>query len=300
MNYCIFHVEGGLGKNVAATAVAKAIKQKHPDRELIVVCSYPEVFMHLPYVYRVFRIGTTPYFYQTYIEGQDSLIFKHEPYFTTDHIYKRKPLIQNWCELYGLDYHGQMPELVITKRFKDFVAVKYKRDKPIMIIQSHGGMLQGQSLHYAWTRDIPQALLSYITAVFLKDYHIIQVCRSVENVVLGAEGLFQPIPNLELFALLQMSTNRLLIDSCLQHAAAALNLPSTVLWIGSPPTVFGYSMHQNIKADEPMNKPKLPDSYLFDYDFEGKLHDYPYAANQDPFGSPQTIITAVNTLKSIS
>ena len=41
MNYSIFIVEGGLGKNVAATAVARCIKNNFPDRELIVVCSYP-------------------------------------------------------------------------------------------------------------------------------------------------------------------------------------------------------------------------------------------------------------------
>ena len=101
--FAIFHIEGGLGKHVAATAVAKCIKNNHPDRHLIIVCAYPEIFLNLNWVDRVYRIGNTPYFYQDYIENSDFLIFKHEPYFTTEHINKTLPLIENWCKLYNLE-----------------------------------------------------------------------------------------------------------------------------------------------------------------------------------------------------
>jgi hypothetical protein len=79
---------------------------------------------------------------------------------------------------------------------------------------------------------------------------------------------------MELFSLLLFSQKRLLIDSCLQHAAAALNLPSTVLWIGTSPKVFGYNIHTNIIAEIPTTV-KLPDSYLFDYNFNGMVHECP-------------------------
>ena len=283
MKYSIFHVEGGLGKNVAATAVAKAIKNNHPNRELVVVCSYPEVFLHLPFVHRVFRIGTTPYFFQEYIEGKDSLIFKHEPYFTADHIYKKIPLIENWCNLYGLKYDGEMPELNISKRIQEVARRKFGRQKPIMLLQTNGGMLQGQTFNYAWTRDIPFAISQAVVNKFQQKYDILQVCRNQDNVVAGAIGIFEPMSNLELFSLVLMSEKRLLIDSCLQHAAAAFEVPSTVLWIGSPASVFGYKLHNNIQAAKPKHNPKLPDSYLFDYDFEGKMHDYPYGEKEQLF-----------------
>jgi len=35
--YLVFHIEGGIGKNIMATAVVKAVKKQHPDREIIVV-----------------------------------------------------------------------------------------------------------------------------------------------------------------------------------------------------------------------------------------------------------------------
>ena len=69
--YSIFHIEGGLGKHVLATAVARCIKNNHPERELIVVCAYPEVYLNLDFVGRVYRLGNTPYFYDDYINEKD-------------------------------------------------------------------------------------------------------------------------------------------------------------------------------------------------------------------------------------
>jgi len=88
-----------------------------------------------------------------------------------------------------------------------------------------------------------------------------------------------------------MSDKRLLIDSSLQHVAAALNLPSTVLWIGTSPNVFGYDIHTNIvgKLSEDV---KLVDSYLFDYNFNGIIHECPIFNddNDEPMFNIQEII----------
>ena len=283
MSYALFHVEGGLGKNVAATAVARCIKNNHPNRDLIIVCSYPEVFLHLNFVSKVFQLGNTPYFYRDYIEGQDTLIFKHEPYFTSDHVYKKKSLIENWCSLYGLKYAKEMPELNVTRRISEMIEIKYKRNKPILLMHTNGGMFQGQPLNYSWTRDMPKALGQSIVNALSGKYHIMQVCRNEFNILDGVEPINAQMSNLELFSLLLLSEKRILIDSCLQHAAAALDLPSTVLWIGSPQKVFGYKMHTNISAKAPLNSPKLPNSYLFDYTFDGNIHEYPYNADENMF-----------------
>jgi hypothetical protein len=272
--YAIFHLEGGLGKHVLATAVAKCIKNNHPDRELIVVCAYPEIFLNLDFVDRVYRIGMTPYFYDDYIKNYDSLIFKHEPYFTSDHINKKLPLIVNWCKLHGLEYNNEQPILSFNLRQQQIAHVKWKREKPVMVIQTNGGPLQDQQYPYSWTRDIPHDIAQHIVNHFSNYYHIIQICRDQANALQNVEAHFEPMSNMELFSLLGYSQKRLLIDSCLQHAAAAMNLPSTVLWIGTSPKVFGYNMHNNIVAELPETV-KLPDSYLFDYSFNGVTHECP-------------------------
>jgi len=272
--YSIFHIEGGLGKHVLATAVAKCIKNNHPNRKLIVVCAYPEIYLNLGFVDRVYRIGMTPYFYEDYIKDKDSLIFKHEPYFTSDHINKKLQLIVNWCKLFGLDYNNETPEITFNLRQQQIAKNKWQREKPVMVIQTNGGPLQDQPHPYSWTRDIPYNVAQEIVNHFSQYYHIIQICRDKSNVLTGVEAHFEPMSNMELFSLLAFSQKRLLIDSCLQHAAAALKLPSTVLWVGTSPKVFGYNIHNNIVAQLPETV-KLPDSYLFDYNFNGSVHECP-------------------------
>ena len=91
--------------------------------------------------------------------------------------------------------------------------------------------------------------------------------------------------NLELFAVLGKVKKLVLIDSCLQHAAAAFNIKATVLWIGTSPTVFGYSIHNNIKPKIPQKANQLIGSYLFDYQFENNPHECPYINVADFFSS---------------
>lgn len=272
--YSVFHIEGGLGKHILSTAVAKAIKNNFPDRRLIIVCAYPEIFVNLDFVFKVYRLGITPYFYQDFIENKDTLIFKHEPYFTTEHIHKKLPLIENWCKLYNLDYKGEKPQLEFNIRQQQFGINKWKRERPILVIQTNGGPLKGQNLPYSWSRDLPNFISQQIVNFFKEHYHIIQICREESQIILGVnEAHFQEMSNMELLSLLLVSHKEILIDSSLQHASAALGKKSVVIWIATSPKIFGYGNHINIVANLP--KIKLPDSYLFDYDFTGKLHECP-------------------------
>ena len=291
--YSIFHIEGGLGKHIAATAVAKCIKNNHPDRELIIVSSWPQIFINLSFVDRIYRIGHTPYFYRDYIENKDSLIFKHEPYFTTSHIHKQKPLIENWCELYGLNYNFEQPELEfnLIEKYKSGLGFRY--DKPPMVIHSNGGMFQPEnSLPYRWTRDMPFPLVQALTNIYSPNYTVYQVARPNSLIANGAIAINQLLDIMEYLSILLHSKKRILIDSSLQHAARALNLPSTVLWIGTSPKVFGYNFHNNIQAIPPIHN-SLPDSYLFDYNFEGLPYEYPYKESDDIFDINK-IIQSVN------
>jgi hypothetical protein len=291
--YTIFHIDGGIGKHIAATAVARCIKNNYPDHKLIVVCAWPSIFINFDFVHRVYKTGITPYFYQDYILNQESLIFKHEPYFTTDHIHQTKNLTINWCDLYNLKYNNEQPELLFNLREKQLSNVLWPiNNKPTMIMQTSGGLYNSdKSFHYKWTRDMPIGIINKLCEEFGEYYNILQVTRP--NCPLGYNAT--PITNeynpLELCTILFNTQKRILIDSMLQHAAAALQLPSTVLWIGTNPKIFGYDIHDNIVANQ---KPqfKLPDSYLFDYNFEGITHECPYL-NEDEMFNIDTIISSI-------
>lgn len=285
--YSIFHVQGGLGKHIAASAVAKCIKNNHPSRKLIVVCVYTDVFMNLPFVDRVYQLGNTSYFYQNYIENRDSLIFHNEPYFTTDHIHKRLPLIQTWCKMYDLKYNGEKPELIFNSLQKKISKdVWNKGDKPVMVIHTNGGLISQDAKPYMWARDMPFDVAQQIVDKYHKKYTIYQCTKLNSPKLINASQIQfdenMQLSTLEFLSVLIHSKKRILIDSSLQHAAAALKLPSVVLWNGTSPKVFGYDMHTNIETAKPQNF-KLPGSVYFDFDFNGPEHEYPFSENDDLF-----------------
>ena len=74
----------------------------------------------------------------------------------------------------------------------------------------------------------------------------------------------------------------------MQHAAAALRKPSTVLWNGTSPKIFGYEMHDNICTQIPYEF-KLPGSSLFDFDFNGVEQEYPFDDDQEIFDFDKVI-----------
>ena len=273
--YSVFNPEGGLGKIVASTAIVTAIKKQYPDRKLIVVSPWPEPFINNPNVYRVYRSGNTPYFYRDYVQDKDTIFFKGEPYFSTGHILKQRHVVESWCELFKLEYDNESPQLFFNPRELTYVTNKYVSDKPIAILQTSGGMYRSDSA-YSWTRDLPPGQAQEIAnGLIQQGYNVIQVCGD-KGYKLQNVSVLPEVPKRELLSLLTISKKRILIDSCLQHAAAALGLPSTVCWIGTSHITFGYNIHRNIYPIVEPTSDTLFDSFLFDYDFNGPVVQYPF------------------------
>ena len=291
--YVVWHIEGGLGKNIAATSLLSSIAKKHSDRKFIMVASYPEIFLNFPEIHRVYNVGSTPYFYQDYIEGKDTIVYRQEGYYQNGHINKEHHLIQSWCELLDLEYTKQTP-VILPNMVQANLMNKWVRNRPVMVIQTNGGPLQDHK-PYSWTRDIPPYIAQELVNHFSQDYHIIQICRNESQVIPGTEAIFQPLSNFDLISILAVSEKRILIDSSLQHAASALNLPSTVLWVGTSYKIFGYDLHTNIVANSPKHKPKLIDSYLFDYNFEGWAEQCPYDNPLEMFDLEKIIKSTINS-----
>jgi hypothetical protein len=89
------------------------------------------------------------------------------------------------------------------------------REKPILLLQTNGGPLEGQTYGYSWTRDMPYDVALEIANKHRNTHHIIQICRPDSQAIPGAEVASQPLSNMELFALVIASDKRVLIDSCL-------------------------------------------------------------------------------------
>lgn len=291
--YLIWHVQGGLGKNVAATALCKDIKEKYSDRQFILVCSYPEIFLNLPYIDKVYPMDKLTYFYETYIKDKDVIIFKQEPYCQTGHITQENHIIKSWCEILDIEYKNQQP-LLIANYAQSSLLSKYYREKPILLLQTTGGGITPppnySEVPYSWSRDIPQELAIEITNHYKSTHHIFHITKPSGYILQDVERIDNFLSPMELFSLLVVSKKRILIDSALQHASAALNLPSYVFWIGTSPNVFGYKIHTNIVA----NKPKIFNQLIYSYDSNFNLA---YNDIECPYFSPEDIFNVKETLK---
>lgn len=273
--YAVFNVEGGLGKIIASTAIAEIIKTNYPDRKLIVVTPWPEPYLNNPFVERVYRSGNHPYFYRDYILNKDTIIFKGEPYYTSDHIQKKKHIILSWCELFRLKYNNEKSRLFFNPVELATVSMKYgSRPKPILLFQTSGGMY-GHQNNYCWTRDVPPGQAQQLANILSQKYHIIHITRANGYKLQNVEYVPE-ITKRELMSMCLVSQKRLFIDSCMQHAAAALGLQSTVLWVGTSHINFGYTFNTNIYPNAKKSNDHMIDSVLFDYAFDGFTHEFPF------------------------
>jgi ADP-heptose:LPS heptosyltransferase len=276
----IFDIQGGLGKNIMATAVLKALKKQNPDAAIIVTTSYPDVFANNPNVSKVLMHGSNSGLYRDYVLNQDAKVFITDPYTCSAYLTESESLFETWCKLCEVPYDGEMPEIFISKAEMEYFAPFYKLEKPIMVIQPNGGP-ENQALKYNWVRDIPEKTMRKIIDHYKKEYTIVHVKREDQptfaNTIAALDG-FRSIA-----VLLMLSKKRLLIDSSVMHIAAALGLPSTVCWIGTSPKVFGYEGHENILANEP-NKPiHLDHFYLQKFPLFDDISKCPYEELSDIF-----------------
>lgn len=283
--YILFQIDGGIGKCVAGTAVCKALHKKYPDHKLIVISGYPDVFIGNPNVYKTLSLGTAFYFYKDYMENKNTKVFLHNPYLEGDYIYENKHLIQIWCEMFGLTWQGETPELFLTKREEEFFQKNFKTEKPPLFLQTNGG--GPTDVKYSWARDIPNSLANAIVKEFSDEYTICHVRRddqiAIPNTV-HIKGSFR-----EIVAVAMLSKKRVLMDSFLQHACSALNLPANVLWITNNPKVLGYDIHNNIKANPFTREPDLRQSYISKFNIGGDPMEFPYNHEGEIFDTEEVI-----------
>jgi hypothetical protein len=284
-NFIVLSINGGIGKNIAATALAKAIKLKYPNHNLIILSGWKDVWMYNPYVYRSYSYNAAPYFYVNYIKDKDVKIFSLEPYQTEGYILKKEHLLKSWFELCGLEYKGEMPELFFNQREIEFVSNNITKKDPILLIQTHGGAQT--DLKHSWMRDLPIEVAQKVVNHFVGQTRIIHVRRPDQLALENVETFNGTIR--ELFVLIKQSTHRLFIDSMCQHAAAALGMKSTVAWIRNYPHVLGYEIHNNYVSDAQDEIDTLDFSLLEPYDISGNIVQCPFKEGTELFDVPSLI-----------
>lgn len=281
MSYIIFNIEGGIGKCILATAVCQAFHEQRPDKKLIVVSGYADVFLGNPHVHRSFGFGNIQYFFDEYIKDKDSEIYTHNPYGETDFVYKRKHVIEIWCRMFGLEYRKEyVPKIYLTQREVDFYTRHLNYDKPLFIIQTNGGG-DNQAVKYSWARDIPIELAQKVVNYFAPQYHVMHIRRQDQFSLENTQAFTASFR--EIVVLMSLSQKRFLMDSFCHHLASSLELSSVVLWVVNSPIVFGYDFNTNIEANPFTNKPELRNSFLQEFNILGEPLEFPYNSEAEIF-----------------
>jgi hypothetical protein len=290
----IFQINGGIGKNVMATAVCEGLKKKYPNGNIIVVSGYPEVFVNNPFVSKCFNFHQTTYFYKEYLGDKEFEVFCHDPYLTTSHIKQDTHLIQTWFDLFGLEYKGEQPKIYLTDREIGFYRTKLVSDKPILIMQTNGGA-ENQALKYSWARDIPYHVGQKVVEEFAPTHNILHIRRDDQPAYQNTTQLKEDFRVIS--ALLPLAQVKLFMDSFAQHTAYAMGCTkSTVLWIANKPEVFGYSTNDNIVSNPFTIEPDLRHSYLGKFDISGNPLEFPYNNEGEIFDVDQVIASLKSQL----
>jgi hypothetical protein len=260
----LFRVSGGLGKNIIATALLKTIRKAHPDVPLHVQASYPDAFVGLDEVAKVYPLGApSTDFYDLH---RDFDVLEAEPY--VDHAYRREGehIVTAWARRLGLKPPAS-PAGVIRPGKHERKAAKQIMDsiraqaagRPIVGFQWIGGTSPynpaeaNNPNRASQVRELPQEVAQGVVDALAKE--------GVFPVVIGlpTEPRLQNCLTLldqqgntfairVVFAVLAELAGLIAIDSFAQHAWAALGRSNAlVLWGSTRPDNLGYETNANVK-----------------------------------------------------
>lgn len=273
----IFVVDGGYGKVIASTAVVERLHETYPDKKIIVITGYPDVFQYNPHVEKCFNFNNTLYFYDDYVNAE-SYVIKAEPYVQYEYMMEDEHMIDVWCRDIGIERQDAMPKMCFLDN--EIEAAKYfvekltnKGKKKFVMLQWIGGVIPQEksdlatrdALNRMHRRSLPRSVAQKLVNKLVSRGYVVGVVQH-DNFpdINGAEKLFfQPLRSVA--ALLKYSDGFIGIDSFLQHAGCALNEKGVVCWGGTSPRKLGYDMHINLERKE-CTHPfcHRPDTYLFD------------------------------------
>tara|TARA_R110000803_G_scaffold30510_1_gene68734 strand:- start:275 stop:1150 length:876 start_codon:yes stop_codon:yes gene_type:complete len=286
----IFQIDGGLGKSIMGTAMVKVLRKRYKNAHIVVSTAYPDVFLNNPNINECFETQQMVGAYLKYIKDHDCKLFISDPYHHTSFITEKEHLYKTWCKIYGLTYNDEQPELYLTQPELDYFKPFYNLEKPIFVLHPNGGP-QVQGFNYSWTRDIPEPTVKEIIDYYKNDYTVVHIKR--QDQIMYPDTLHALDGFRSIAVLLQLSSKRLFIDSFCQHLAASMGMKSTVCWSTTNPNIFGYKLHDNVKAN-PFTKPPLLQNSLYQpFNLAQDISSIPYNDLREVFNTNQ-IIESIN------
>lgn len=274
-------IQGGAGKNIAATGAVAIAAEEH---KVDIVTAHPHVWEGNPHVNKVWDWNRIEYM-SHFIKKYDRIVFD-DPYMSEQFLLHGVNLTGVYNYMLNGESEPVKPQVYLNKAEHLYVETLLKDiEKPIMVVQTNGGIEAG----YAWNRDLPLEEAVEVLNSFNEEYEIIHL-RANGQLEIGGTKHTGDLNLRQSLVVLSMSEKRLLIDSVYSHAAAALDLPSVVLWVQTEQDKFGYEIHTNIEC----NHPELGNMDRLEGIFKGLDADMskcPFAKDQKIFDTQKIIET---------
>ncbi len=245
--YLLFECLGDREKNILGTVIVGLLAKKYPARNIIVVSNTMEVWLHNPLIYRVFPHGGTPYFYEDYIEGKDTIVFRQDPFKTSDFIHQDTHILTLWAELCGVTYTNEKPELYFTQREKEIITKLTSRDKPVVIFNPYEVSLK-DAFPRQWARNIPaQIAMQIANEIHAHGFHPIMPATPDTPNIPGIEKI--NLSGRLALALPITAAGIISSHSYLIHIGRMYSTPTAVVWGANTPKVYGYEHQTNFEPD---------------------------------------------------
>jgi len=247
----LYFVKGGLGKQIAFTAIIEGLFEKIQNKICIhsnyypVFANHPKIAKQILY-YNYFLSENAQSYYKKYNQ-----ISSADPY-CTDFLKGDKHLIDSFAELYDVKNYIKKPDLYIDENLEKHLKKDILKLNKFILVQFYGG----GSRDYHYGQEVVNLLIKKYPSI-----NIVNMRNSNQPNLLGCVNMLNE--SYEAFIIYaKYCISFLSIDSCLMHMCSNrhFNKKGVCLWGTTSSKMFGYEQNINICSDYPDSneiEPKL-------------------------------------------
>ena len=257
MEYLICNISGGLGKNVCASVAVRCLKKQYPDKKIVVISGWPEVFNNNPNVHATFRPNEEKYAYSNYVVKGS--IINGEPYQLDNYRFNDMHLTEAYCEAWGVEFDGNYkPDIYLDEEARVVGAkvvstLKNQMNaKKLIVVQPRGAQqIEQQSQALLPTgRENPELFQMALQSLSQKYKDVMfMLMKTSQQPVLDSPNVAYINNDYHYrvwMSIIAHSDGVLGIDSCAHHIGAAFDKPAVVVWGRTSHKNLGYKGQMNV------------------------------------------------------
>jgi len=233
-------IQGGLGKVLSSTPAIKQLKIENPDKNIVVLSGWPDVFIMNPYVHRSFSFNENKYLYEDYLK--EGSIIDANPYHADSYRFEMKHLALGFCDALGVKDSSQvgidpliyLPESDDNNAMAELNQLR-QNGKKVIIVQYLGGAPKDPktNIQTPTGRENLQLFSDILNGIPEDANWLIMKALDQPTIPIKSKTIFAKTENVHFrnwMALIKHCDGFLGIDSCGHHMAAAFSKPSVVVW----------------------------------------------------------------------